>query len=796
MPDAFQPGKDPSFSKSASLRQNPQTSTNPRGVNASSAADIEAASILEMFGDYQIIEQLANGKSGVIHLALDTVRDRLVALQIVPANSVDSASVTKQMESELKASARLDHPLIRKVYETGEIDGNQYLAKQYIEGRDLKTYLTNVGRKRPPAEAVSLAVQILQGLSAAHVMQVIHRDLKPESIMLNPNHEPIIMDFGVAPSPGSGTMPVRNAGTAAYQSPEQFTNRADLIDQRSDLYAVGVMLFEMLTGEYPFSGSDSEIARNKCRLEPPTPRSLNSNVDPKLSAVCHKLIAKEKENRFKTAAEAISALEKLGSAPQGSVVFDPKGPALKPNLNSIGSKSKFPAIKPSTEKASAAPIRSGLPLPNQTQNRNSSPAFVRSTDFHSTVQRSRKQLWAVIGGTCAGLFLFCSMGLLIYAISTRSASNESDDEVASVEPESPAEDQTAPDPVKPDQELVVVPPDPNELDLASSDMVADQSSNDEPSSVIQPDNVEPESGSELLASTDMTDPTTPSSAGVDAGQSQAEEKSAVIGGDLDLTVNGLIEKAVLLVKSNQRKEAITLLKRASHIAPKDPRPDFFLGFLTMGIGSQEPKEVKAKLEEVEMHFNKSFTRTSDKTVERTAAANNLALIELKLRKIPAARNYFGIAARQNPRPMEINQNLGRLLSLVRGYDIKPEELKKISALNTEPGGFRSQVGWLFLPLNYSDEILSQCKVFSPRDDFEDQSCNWCQGCAKLVCKPCVGKGKIPVLGSVAEKQNIGFGMTANSTTMGTSFVVCKNCGGSGRVDCGACSEGRDPALHR
>ncbi len=271
------------------------------------------ATLPTQFGRYRIEKLLGKGAMGAVYLAHDIQLDRPVALKVARVSTSGSAKLIKRMETEAKAAAKVDHPLICKVCDFGEIDGIRFIALPYIDGEDLKSYLKRVGKRREPDEAMRWTVQLARALKAAHDKGVIHRDLKPENVMLNPHGEPVIMDFGLARrttgATDAGLTQGMILGTAAYMSPEQAIGRAEGIDHRSDLYALGVMLFEMLTGEWPFTGSAIEIMGRKSVCEAPSPLTLNANIPPQLAAVCHKLIAKKKEDRCATCAEIIAALE-------------------------------------------------------------------------------------------------------------------------------------------------------------------------------------------------------------------------------------------------------------------------------------------------------------------------------------------------------------------------------------------------------------------------------------------------------------------------------------------------------
>ena len=145
--------------------------------------------IPKIFGRYRVERELGRGQMGAVYLAHDTELDRPVALKVARVSASGSAKLLKRMEIEAKSAAKVDHPQICKVYDTGEIDGIRFIALQYVEGEDLKKYLTRLGRRRETTEAVRLVVQILRALEAAHDKDVIHRDLKPENVMLAKPHE-------------------------------------------------------------------------------------------------------------------------------------------------------------------------------------------------------------------------------------------------------------------------------------------------------------------------------------------------------------------------------------------------------------------------------------------------------------------------------------------------------------------------------------------------------------------------------------------------------------------------------
>ena len=442
MADSSKPPSNAAPADVSRIAKSIRSIVTPPGETARAADSVPApggpfATLPIKFGRYEIRKELGRGQMGAVYLAYDVELDRLVALKVARTSASGSAKLLKRMEIEARSAAKVDHPQICKVYDAGEIDGIRFIALQYIEGEDLKQYLKRKGRKREPEEAVRLVVQILRALEAAHDQGVIHRDLKPENVMLNKKRQPVIMDFGLArktiASSDAGLTQGMIVGTAAYMSPEQATGKADAIDHRSDLYAVGVMLFEMLTGEWPFTGGAIEVMGKKVVLEPPTPLTLNPSLNPQLAVVCHKMIAKQKGDRYITCADVVAALEAvdlnanamlapLTEAVDPVIPLDGEPPKLDFRRESPGAmESKIRKSSPTAGQKSSNDRRTTLPpkLPS----RKSGPLVTWWNSQRPWVR------WTMLGGAGACLVFLT----VILCLPTRNSVNTRVDGEASID---------------------------------------------------------------------------------------------------------------------------------------------------------------------------------------------------------------------------------------------------------------------------------------------------------------------------------------------------------------------------
>jgi len=262
-------------------------------------------------GRYEIIEELGKGGMGRVYKVRDTEIKEKVALKLLKPEIAADEKIIERFRNELKIARKVSHKRVCRMYDIGKEEEKYFITMEYVEGEDLKSLIREKG-KMPKNELLKLAKQICEGLAEAHELGVVHRDLKPQNIMINKEGNAKIMDFGIARSveaPGMTQTGVM-IGTPDYISPEQA--EGEEADQRSDIYALGVILYEMVTGSVPFKGDTalSVALKHKTKL-PPDPKKLNPDISENLSRLILICMEKDRERRYQTAEELINDLRNI-----------------------------------------------------------------------------------------------------------------------------------------------------------------------------------------------------------------------------------------------------------------------------------------------------------------------------------------------------------------------------------------------------------------------------------------------------------------------------------------------------
>jgi formylglycine-generating enzyme required for sulfatase activity/serine/threonine protein kinase len=274
----------------------------------------------QQFGRYRIIKALGKGAMGMVYLAEDTQLLRQVALKTPHFEQEPTPDLLERFYREARAAANLRHPNICPVHDVGQIDGTHYISMAFIDGHSLSAFIRS--KPQPERQILIVVRKLAQALGEAHERGIVHRDLKPANIMVDKRNEPIIMDFGLARQltredsvriTQSGML----IGTPAYMSPEQIEGEPDKVGPASDQFSLGVILYELLTGQLPFRGSLSSVMAQIITKDPAPPSQLRTDLDPRIEALCLKMLAREPANRFASLAAVAEEIAGILRNPGG-----------------------------------------------------------------------------------------------------------------------------------------------------------------------------------------------------------------------------------------------------------------------------------------------------------------------------------------------------------------------------------------------------------------------------------------------------------------------------------------------
>ena len=313
-------------------------------------------------GRYELGRQLGAGGMARVYLGHDRLLDREVAVKVLAEPYASDPNFVERFRREASAAAGLNHPNIVAVYDRGEADGSYYIVMEFLAGPDLKQVIRSRA-PLPPTEAIDAAQQILAALGAAHRRDVVHRDVKPQNVLVAEDGHLKVTDFGIARAGAESDMTEAGSviGTAQYLSPEQA--RGDEVTAASDTYAVGIVLYEMITGRVPFDGGPPvAVAMKQISDEPVSPRIVEPSVPRELEAVVLRSLAKRPSERYRTAEEMSRALAEARAAIDGTGATTNVMPATGPPTRVMGPPTAATRVAPPPPPAEPPRRRRRWPL--------------------------------------------------------------------------------------------------------------------------------------------------------------------------------------------------------------------------------------------------------------------------------------------------------------------------------------------------------------------------------------------------------------------------------------------------
>ncbi|MFN0196726.1 MAG: protein kinase domain-containing protein [Planctomycetaceae bacterium] len=342
-PESTPTGSDPALVTGGNAQGDSASKSDAANSLSTSGKMTSAGFEDRVLGEFRLLRRLGRGGMAEVYLAEQTSLKRQVAVKVMRAELLSDEKSLARFKREALAAAGLNHPKIVQVYTVGEAEGVQFIAQEYVQGMNLRDFIS---RKGPPEATVAVHIlrQVAQALQSAHEAGVIHRDIKPENIMLTRKGDVKVADFGLAQimerSEGMNlTQEGTTMGTPLYMSPEQVNGKK--LDPRSDLYSLGVTCYHMLTGRPPFRGETAlSIAVQHLQAEPEELSTIRPDLPSALCDVIQKLMAKDRDRRYQDAKELLNALKLLTRQLNSGLAT---GEVPVPGLSSFQSVSDFSA---------------------------------------------------------------------------------------------------------------------------------------------------------------------------------------------------------------------------------------------------------------------------------------------------------------------------------------------------------------------------------------------------------------------------------------------------------------------
>lgn len=270
---------------------------------------------------YELEEKIGTGGMAVVYKAMDRLLNRYVAVKLLRSEFQGNEEFIRRFNIESQAAASLSHANIVSIYDVGQSNGEQYIVMEYVDGKTLKEYIAEKKGQIYWKEATDIAMQICSALEHAHSKHIIHRDIKPQNIMITNDGVIKVTDFGIARAAAGGTTTMEAMGSAHYLSPEQA--RGGYTDQRSDIYSLGVVLYELFTGSLPFDGETPvAVAMQHMQSEPVKPRNINPDIPKSIENIILKAMSKEQRFRYESATQMLADIKKAYADPDSTIKIE------------------------------------------------------------------------------------------------------------------------------------------------------------------------------------------------------------------------------------------------------------------------------------------------------------------------------------------------------------------------------------------------------------------------------------------------------------------------------------------